>query len=137
MDGQAVLVGEVDPGDDSIERYVVQHYRFDPARSERRHVVVAAYDNAREFEARVERDDEELERRRARGEDVDSREHVSGAFLQPGHSRLAANGRLVQRAFPHGASPGQWLDELELPSYMWVMRTPDSQTEGQASAEEP
>jgi hypothetical protein len=33
---------------------VVRHYRFDPARRERRHVVVAAFDNKREFEAPIE-----------------------------------------------------------------------------------
>lgn len=41
---------EVDPGDDSICRWVLHRYRFDPERRQRRNVVVAAYDNEAEFE---------------------------------------------------------------------------------------
>ena len=38
-------MSEVDSEDDTIWRWVIHHYRFDPTRSERRNVVVAAYDN--------------------------------------------------------------------------------------------
>ena len=38
----------VDPYDDTIERFVVFHYRFDPERNERRNVIVAAFDTRRE-----------------------------------------------------------------------------------------
>src|SRR5271166_5524637 len=41
----AAPVGMVDPDDDSICRWVVSHFRYDPARNERRNVVVAAFDN--------------------------------------------------------------------------------------------
>ena len=34
-------MSEVDPNDDSIWRWVLKHYRFDPERGERRRVVVA------------------------------------------------------------------------------------------------
>jgi hypothetical protein len=43
-------VAEVDPDDDSIRRFIVRHYRYDPDRHERRHVVVAAFDSEREFD---------------------------------------------------------------------------------------
>lgn len=45
---------EVDPHDEAIRRWVVQHYRFDPERHEHRIVTVAAYDNEADFEAAVE-----------------------------------------------------------------------------------
>ena len=45
------MVPAVDPNDDSVWRWVVQHYRFDPERNQRRRVVVAAYDNEAEFDA--------------------------------------------------------------------------------------
>ena len=48
------VVARVDPGDDSIERFIVRHYRYDPQRRERRHVVVAVFGNEREFQACVE-----------------------------------------------------------------------------------
>ena len=38
-----------DPTDDSAVRFVLEHFRYDPERHERRKVVVAAYDNEVEF----------------------------------------------------------------------------------------
>jgi hypothetical protein len=35
----------VDPVDETIERYLVQHYRADPVKGQWEHAVVAAYDN--------------------------------------------------------------------------------------------
>ena len=61
-------MAQVDPEDDTIERFVVYHYRYDPGRRERRHVLVAVFDNEREFQARVDREQAELERRRRAGE---------------------------------------------------------------------
>jgi hypothetical protein len=46
-------VARVDPDDDSIHRWVVWHYRYDSYRSERRNVVVAAFDNPGEFFADI------------------------------------------------------------------------------------
>jgi hypothetical protein len=48
-------VGVVDPNDDSRERFVIWHYRYDPTRREHRNVTVAAFDNADEFTAEFER----------------------------------------------------------------------------------
>jgi hypothetical protein len=44
-------MARVDPDDDSRRRYIVKHYRYDPERRERRHVVVAAFDSRREYKA--------------------------------------------------------------------------------------
>ena len=113
-------MARVDPADDSIERFIVQHYRYDPQRRERRHVVVAAFDNEREFRAYVEGVQAEIRRRRDAGEPVDPGEHASGIVHEPGYLRRAANGHLVSQAIRHGAA-GQWIGELELPSNMSVV----------------
>lgn len=114
-------VARVDPADDTIKRFIVRHYRYDPQRRERRHVVVAAFDNEPEFLACIESIGAEIGRRRERGEPLDPREHASGVVHEPGYLRRAANGHLVTRAFQHGAA-GSWIEELELPSNMSVVR---------------
>jgi hypothetical protein len=43
-------VAEVDPGDDGRSRWILQWFRFDPERNERRRVTVAAYSRKREFD---------------------------------------------------------------------------------------
>ena len=111
----------MDPADDTIWRFIACHYRYDPQRRERRHVVVAAFDNKAEYFACVESIQDEIVRRRERGEPVDPREHASGVVHEPGYLRRSANGHLVGRAIKHGAG-GSWLEELELPSNMSVVR---------------
>jgi hypothetical protein len=108
-------VARVDPADDDALRYIVRHYRYDPARHERRHVQVAAFDNEREFLACMADLRGELDRRKRDGEPVERAEHISGVVHEPGYRRRAANGRLVWRAIRHGVAP-RLLDELELPS---------------------
>jgi len=115
-------VARADPEDDGIERFIVHHYRYDPQRRERRHVVVAAFDNEAEFLACLEGMREEIERRRDPGESVDPHERASGTVHQPGYLRRAANGHLVMRALQRGVTPGPWLDELEMPSNISVER---------------
>jgi hypothetical protein len=115
-------VARVDPEDDDVLRFVVQHYRYDPERHERRHVVVAAFDNEQELLTGMDTVRAEIEGRKSRGELVDPREHASGAVLEPGYRRRAANGHLVMRAMRRGVRPGPWLDELELPSNVSVER---------------
>ena len=95
-------VAEVDPDDDRITRYVVHRYVYDPARQERRHVFVTAFDNSREFEAQIDVLTADLRRRRQSGDDVDPREHVRGTILEPGYHRKQRNGRPVRPGF---ASP--------------------------------
>lgn len=114
-------MARVDPEDDSIKRFVVRHYRYDPQRRERRHVIVAAFDNEREFQACIQDVHAEIRRRREAGESVDSSEHASGSVHEPGYLRRAANGHLVTRAIRHGVA-GQWVEEVELPSNMSVAR---------------
>ena len=114
-------MARVDSEDDAVERFIVRHYRYDPQRRERRHVVVAVFDNEPEFLACIERVRAEIERRREACEPVDPREHASGVVHEPGYLRRAANGHLAMRAVAHGAG-GPWLEELELPSNVSVVR---------------
>jgi hypothetical protein len=109
-------MAQVDPADDSIERFIVRHYRYDPERRERRHVVVAAFDNEPEYQARMQEVGAEI-RRRENAENFDRREHASGTIYEPGYLRRAANGHLLGRAIRHGVSP-PGLEGLELPSNM-------------------
>jgi hypothetical protein len=95
----------VDPADDSVRRFIVRHYAYDPNRHERRHVVVAAYDNEQEFKNRVDRLSRELKNRRERGEPVDPRERISGTCLEPGEARRRAAVRVVTAAIRHGVTP--------------------------------
>ena len=123
-------MGTVDVGDDGIRRFVVRHYRYDPARRERRHVVVAAFDNRREFEACLASVDAEIRNRRAAGERVDAMEHASGVVREPGDDQLAANGHALRRAMEHGVGPHPWLDEMELPRNMALMSSVDDSGPG-------
>lgn len=114
-------MARVDPEDDRIGRFIVRHYRYDPQRRERRHVVVAAFDNEPEFSACMKDVQDEIQARRDRGEPVDPHEHASGVAQGPGYRRRTANGRLVRRAIRRGAA-GPWIEELELPSNRSVAR---------------
>jgi hypothetical protein len=113
-------MAQVDPQDDSIQRFIVRHYRYDPERHERRHVVVAAFDNEPEFQACMQEVAAGIRRRRENGENVDQREHASGSIYEPGYLRRAANGHLAWRALKRGISTPT-LGDLELPSNMSSM----------------
>ncbi len=101
-------MARVDPEDDSIERFIVRHYRYDPSRRERRHVVVAAFDSEQEYHACVDRVQAEIKVRRERGEPVEPGEHASGIVHESGYLRRSANGHLLSRAIRHGAA-GPWI----------------------------
>lgn len=115
----------MDAEDDKIRRFVVQHFRYDHERHERRHVVVAAFDDEGEFEACLKSVQDDIERRRTAGEPVDRNEHASGTVRDPGHHRRAANGRLLERSLRHGVVPGAWVEGLELPRNIAVFRVDD------------
>lgn len=114
-------MARVDREDDSIRRFVVRHYRYDPDRRERRHVVVAAFDNNREFEACIDRTAAEIRARKERGDVVDPAEYVSGTVEEPGYRRKQQNARLIQRALKHGVLPPN-VEQLELPSNFGFVR---------------
>jgi hypothetical protein len=117
----AAVVARVDPDDDSIHRWVVWHYRYDSYRSERRNVVVAAFDNPGEFFADIAERSSQLRRRRERGEDVHPAEQISGAMYEPGYRRVQRNAHLLKRAIEHGVVPTR-VAELDLPANTATMR---------------
>lgn len=119
--GRMAVVTRVDPEDDSIRRWVVWHYRYDPDRHERRNVVVAAFDNSDEFHAEIKERAAQLRARRECGERVHPSERISGTEYQPGHRRLQRNAHLLKRAFQHGVVPAQ-IAELDLPPNVHVVR---------------
>jgi hypothetical protein len=106
-------VAVVDPDDDTIARWVVRHYRYDADRRERRHVVVAAFDNPDEFHAEISARAAQLRARRERGDDVDRLEHITGHTYEPGYRRRQRDAHLLKRAIEHGVAPV--LDDLDLP----------------------
>ena len=122
-------MARVDVEDDSIRRFVVRHYRFDPERHERRHVVVAAFDNEDEFIELITSIEADIRQREKTGALVDKNEHASGTCLEPGHSAAAARGRFITKSLRHGVAPGPWLSEIEPPSNMWVSQLGGASTQ--------
>ncbi|MDT5000468.1 MAG: hypothetical protein QOK12_2573 [Mycobacterium sp.] len=116
----AASVAEVDPDDDTIARWVVAHYRYDAERRERRHVVVAAFDNPDEFHADIDARAEQLRARRESGEDVDRLERITGRIYAAGYRRQQRDGHLLRRAIEHGVAPV--LDDLDLPQNVSAVR---------------
>lgn len=112
----------VDPADDSIRRFVVLHYRYDPVRHERRHEVVAAFSRRREWEADLHRRICNLDRRRATDPAFDRREQVSGQIHEPGHLARARTGHAAKRMVEHGVWDERALEGSPLPAGVAVLR---------------
>jgi hypothetical protein len=120
-------VAQVDHEDDTIWRWVIQHYRFDPSRRERRNIVVAAFDNERQFLTEFDRHAEMIRDEIAAGT-RSSRESLSGVILEPGHLAAAARGHNARRAIEHGVSPERVLNTGALPHNMAVLTSTKDDT---------
>jgi hypothetical protein len=116
----AASVAEVDQDDDTVARWVVTHYRYDPDRRERRHVVVAAFDNPDEFHADIRARAEQLRARRESGEDVDRLERITGRTYAAGYRRQQRDAHLLKRAIEHGVAPV--VEDLDLPPNVSAVR---------------
>ena len=114
-------MAEVDADDDTIRRFVVMHYRYDPDRHERRNVIVAAFDDETEFNARIDAMATDLRTRRSTGDLQDPSERISGVVLEPGHRALQRNAHLLRRAIEHGVVP-QDVRDLALPPNVALLR---------------
>lgn len=88
---------QVDPADDSRERWVLQHFRYDPERRQRRNVTIAAYDDAAEFESAARLLADQVAREIAAGT-RDDRETVIGVLWPPGYHAEARARRQAWRA---------------------------------------
>ncbi len=122
-------MARIDAHDDDLMRYVVRRYAYDPRRRERRHQVVAAFDNKREWAAFLDQAATQLRRDRAAGVITDPREHYTGVVLEPGYQRRQQNGRLIRRAIERGADIGAFLADLDLPSNVAIVRAERSHYE--------
>jgi hypothetical protein len=91
-------MAQVDPDDDGIDRWVLRRYGYDPLRHERRHQVVAAFDNESQFLALLAQSQEQLQQRRDTGEGIDVHEHYSGVHLEPGYRQRQQKRRPIWRA---------------------------------------
>jgi GNAT superfamily N-acetyltransferase len=110
---------------------VVRRYAYDPQRLERRHQIVAAFDNEREWGAFLDQAAAQLGQDRAAGLVTDPRDHYTGLVLEPGYQRRQPNGRLLRRAIERGADISALLAGLDLPSNMaiiWAERRHDEST---------
>jgi hypothetical protein len=114
----------VDPDNDGIQRYVVRRYAHDPLRHERRHQVIAAFDNEQEFRQLFDRLADDLKRRRAAGEPIDPSEHYTGVMLEPGYRRRQRDGRVLKEAIRHRVSiSDEFIGRLDLPGNISIARS--------------
>ena len=74
----------IDPNDDSIDRWIIWHYRYDPERRERRNIAIAAFDNLRAFMKCFKRVSAELEVAKSEGR-AEVKERISGVMWKAGH----------------------------------------------------
>jgi hypothetical protein len=113
-------VAKVNHEDDTVWRWVIHHYKYDPDRRERRNVIVAAYDNESEFRAEFDRAADKIRVEIAAG-NRSNRENLGGVVLEPGHRAAAARGRNVRRAIEHGVNPRPLLSDGPLPHNMALL----------------
>jgi hypothetical protein len=99
------IVAEVDPEDDSVGRYIVRHYAYEPARHERRHQTTVAFDDRMEFEAYIQGANARLRALQAVDRNVDPLEYYSGVFKPAGEDHHQRLRRIAQAAIEHGARP--------------------------------
>lgn len=83
--------------------------------------MVAAFNNADEFHADIEKRAARLRMRKERGEDIDPIERISGQMYEPGYRRVQRNAHLLRRAIEHGVVPAR-IAELDLPSNIGLIR---------------
>src|SRR5437016_3404916 len=91
-------MGRVDPEDDTIERYVVFHYRYDSNRRERRNMIEAAFDDADEMVAHLRRERAALGERQDAGL-ADPKENYHGTVWPQGDRQRARQERLERQIF--------------------------------------
>lgn len=83
---------EVDFADDSIDRWSVFHYRYDPERNEVRHVLLKAFSSRREMMKYMKIANIALQKKKEAG-GVPIHEHISGRCLEAGHGSRAREAR--------------------------------------------
>jgi hypothetical protein len=89
-------MASVDATDDTINRWIVKWYAFDPDRRQRCHRIVSAYDNEAEFRAALTAAHERLEDLKRQGR-AEQRERITGSHLPAGYGKRMASERIVRK----------------------------------------
>ena len=84
-------MARVDPSDDSVPRWVVSHYRYDPDRREKTWIDLAAFDGQDEFEAYI--------REIAAAGTIKVGEHLQGGFREAGYRDRMNRQRIERETF--------------------------------------
>ncbi len=94
-------MSELDPEDDTQDCFVVQHFRFDPQRSERRLQVVSAFTTKREALRDLRRRQRELAKLQESGI-AEQREYLCSGPRRAGQKVRAAQTRIELRKMRSG-----------------------------------
>ena len=94
-------MSQVNPDDDTLHRYVVWHYKYDPEFRERRMTAIAAFDTFSEADKLFKKMHTELSTLKTSGQ-ADPRERISLDTRYPGHHARAVEARLAMRKMKSG-----------------------------------
>jgi hypothetical protein len=92
----ALLMGFIDANDDTKGRWIVYHYRYDPERRERRHVIVACFDKKKDWLRFFDQTAKLLQEEKEAGT-AESKEWISGSKRPAGHDRALREFREARR----------------------------------------
>ena len=88
-------MSEVDPNDESIERWIVIAHLYDDETKHFRYMPVAAYTTKKEFNRRFKFEAAELDKRRSQGNAHD-KESITGQWKGEGHPPVALWARVIR-----------------------------------------
>jgi hypothetical protein len=97
-------VSRIDPFDESLDRWVVEHYSYDSERHERRNRPIVAFDDPDEMVAFIDAASTELKERQRQGQ-ADQRERYSGVRRVAGYEASSSRERLAGRLRRHHQRP--------------------------------
>jgi hypothetical protein len=110
-------MGPIEISDDSKSRWVVFHYRYVEQRKQRRQVVIACFDNRREWRRFIREDSKRLQAAKEGGT-ADPKERISGNFRPAGYDRAYREVRRLSRNSARStpmeiSGPGTTEDSIE------------------------
>ena len=89
-------MAQVDMNDDTVDRYIVWHYRFDEDTSHFRKIPLAAFSTSREARRLFEVESQNLLKKKESGL-ADAREYISSDQKKRGHNQRARDMRFFLR----------------------------------------
>jgi hypothetical protein len=91
-------MARVDPNDDSVPRWVVSHYRYDPDQRERTWIDVVAFDSQDEFESYIDEATATWRRLNDRG-GIATSETYRGSHREAGYRDRMNRQRIERESF--------------------------------------